>query len=315
MFRSNCVRFTAYPVLSAPSILALPKVRCVSMRIAVVGCVHGNLSVAYAAVARVSPTPDLVIMCGDVQACRTPHDLLSMSVPVKYRRMGDFHKFHSGERRAPVLTLIVGGNHEASGFMSQFENGGWIAENMYYLGNCGLVKVGDLVVCGLSGVYYAPHAQLPRFEAAQFANNYLETCDSDAKFSAYHVRAHDVEELAKLPPRLVDVMVTHDWPAGIERYGKLNRLLKQKPFFREDIKNRELGNPLTFALLNALKPQWWFAAHLHVKYTAKYKNTRFLALDKVMRGRHFLEVVDVEPRKREDAVLDGVVNLSPHSTV
>lgn len=43
-------------------------------------------------------------------------------------------RYYAGERVAPVLTVVVGGNHEASGFMQELPYGGWLAPNIYYLG-------------------------------------------------------------------------------------------------------------------------------------------------------------------------------------
>ena len=39
------------------------------------------------------------------------------------------------------MTLFVGGNHEASNFLRDLYYGGWVAENIYYLGASGVVKV------------------------------------------------------------------------------------------------------------------------------------------------------------------------------
>lgn len=50
------------------------------------------------------------------QAIRNESDLHSLAVPVKYRRLGDFHRYYSGEKVAPILTLVIGGNHEASNY-------------------------------------------------------------------------------------------------------------------------------------------------------------------------------------------------------
>lgn len=57
---------------------------------------------------------DLLIICGDFQAVRNMTDLQVMSCPPKYRELGDFHEYYSGARTAPVLTIFIGGNHEAS---------------------------------------------------------------------------------------------------------------------------------------------------------------------------------------------------------
>lgn len=50
------------------------------------------------------------------QACRNTTDLSNMACPAKYRHMNTFYKYYSGEKTAPVLTLYIGGNHEASNY-------------------------------------------------------------------------------------------------------------------------------------------------------------------------------------------------------
>lgn len=66
----------------------------------------------------------------------------------------------------------------------------------------------------------------------------------------------------------VDVFLSHDWPAGIWDFGNRERLLKVKPYFREDMQSGKLGNPPLMHLLHSIKPSYWFAAHLHVKFAA-----------------------------------------------
>lgn len=48
---------------------------------------------------------------------RNPSDLSSMACPVQYRSLGQFHRYYSGERRAPVMTIVIGGNHESSAYL------------------------------------------------------------------------------------------------------------------------------------------------------------------------------------------------------
>ena len=62
--------------------------------------------------------------------------------------------------------------------------------------------------------------------------------------------------------------MSHDWPASIERYGDLNGLLRRKSFFKADVESGKLGSPPLMGLLMNLKPEWWFAAHLHVRFAA-----------------------------------------------
>jgi lariat debranching enzyme len=64
---------------------------------------------------------------------------------------------------------------------------------------------------------------------------------------------------------------------------------------------KRLGNPMLDAILIKLKPQFWFSSHLHVKHTAEvYHNdgssTRFIALDKVLNRREFLEIIEFDSK-------------------
>lgn len=43
-------------------------------------------------------------------------------------------RYYSGEKNAPVLTVFIGGNHEASNHLQELPYGGWVAPNIYYLG-------------------------------------------------------------------------------------------------------------------------------------------------------------------------------------
>ena len=64
-----------------------------SLRIAVVGCTHGELDLLYAAIADANAADasgravDLLICCGDFQACRNEADLSCMSCPDRYLAM------------------------------------------------------------------------------------------------------------------------------------------------------------------------------------------------------------------------------------
>jgi lariat debranching enzyme len=180
-----------------------------------------------------------------------------MSVPLKYRELGDFHKYYSGEAKAPYLTIFIGGNHEASGHMRELYYGGWAAPNIYYLGAANVVRLGPLRIAGMSGIFKRFDYRKPHFEQLPFSQDELR--------SAYHVRELDVRKLLHIRSQ-VDIGLSHDWPQGIEWLGDYEALFRVKQFFREEAEAGTLGSPPAKEVLDWLRPQHWFSGHMHVKY-------------------------------------------------
>jgi lariat debranching enzyme len=214
---------------------------------------------------------DLLIVCGDFEAMRNVTDLEVMSCPAKYREMGDFHEYYSGKRVAPVLTLFIGGNHEASSHGAELFHGGWAAPNIYYLGAAGVIQVGNLRIGGLSGIYKSMDYTKAHTEKLPYYPNEIK--------SIYHVRSYDVFKLHQIEEPM-DVMLSHDWPANIEHYGDKERLFRFKPYFRSDSENGELGNPPAEGLLKKLKPRYWFSGHMHCKFEAIVQHSGENAVEK-----------------------------------
>ncbi|OIT01968.1 lariat debranching enzyme [Nicotiana attenuata] len=127
------------------------------MRIAVEGCMHGDLDNVYATLLQLQEVEnikiDLLLCCGDFQAVRNEKDLESLNVPLKYRSMNSFWKYYSGEKVAPFPTIFIGGNHEASNYLWELYYGGWAAPQIYFLGFAGVIKFGNIRIGGLSGIY------------------------------------------------------------------------------------------------------------------------------------------------------------------
>jgi len=220
---------------------------------------------------------DLVLVNGDFEAMRNESDLNSLACPPKYRHMGSFVEYYTKKRKAPYLTIIVGGNHESSNYLSELHYGGWLAENIYYLGKCGVVKVKNFRIGGISGIFKGPS-----YRKGYYENFPLD--DSDMR-SIYHVREYEILKFSLIEKPL-DIMMTHDWPNNITDFGDVAKLLKFKPHFEEEINQGTLGSPPSQFLLEKLKPALWLSAHLHTYFEAHVthpnttKTTQFLALGK-----------------------------------
>ncbi|PIO55415.1 Ser/Thr phosphatase family protein, partial [Teladorsagia circumcincta] len=240
------------------------------LRLAVAGCAHGEMDKIYEVLAEIEKEKgykfDLLICCGDYQSVRNYGDLHHMHVSEKYRSLQTFYKYYSGEKEAPILTIFVGGNHEASGYLSELPNGGWVAPKIYYMGFANVIRFAGLRIAGLSGIFNGKEFNRGHYERPPYS-------DRSEVISSYHVRNTDVWRLKQLRPadddytsvsfhcfpalyvhifsfkNPIDIMVTHDWPAGIVDYGDKQLLLRIKPFFYADIESGKLGNPSTMQLL------------------------------------------------------------------
>lgn len=263
------------------------------MIIAVQGCSHGELNKIYKRLDQIKAEsglkPEILLCCGDFQPIRDEEDLNELSCPKKYRLFRDFIHYYNGDRIAPILTIFIGGNHEAPDFLKNLYFGGWVAPNIYYLGHSGIINVNGLRIGGLSGIYKHQDYKLGYFEKRPY--------DEYTKRSSYHIREFEVEKLLLIKEPL-DIFISHDWPLNIVKYGDYESLIKKKPFLESQIRAGQLGNPATEIILKHLKPSHWFSAHMHINYSALYthengKTTSFLALDKVLPGRKYIEVIDV----------------------
>ncbi|KAK8133500.1 hypothetical protein PG984_005512 [Apiospora sp. TS-2023a] len=234
------------------------------LRVAFEGCGHGTLDAIYAATQHAAKVRgwskvDLLIIGGDFQAVRNVADITVMSVPTKYRQLGDFPKYYAGTAKAPILTLFIGGNHEAASHLWELYYGGWVAPNIYYMGAANVLRFGPLRIAGMSGIWKGYNYNRPHIERLPF--------NSDDIKSFYHVREIDVRKLLQIREQ-VDLGVSHDWPRAIERHGNEAALFREKPFFIEESRDGTLGSAAATYVLDRLRPSYWLSAHLHCKFTA-----------------------------------------------
>ncbi|MCJ1237148.1 hypothetical protein MMC14_005133 [Varicellaria rhodocarpa] len=235
-----------------------------SLRIAVEGCGHGTLNAIYSSINKSCQLNgwdgvDLLIIGGDFQAVRNSFDLNCMSVPVKFCEIGDFHEYYSGTRKAPYLTIFVGGNHEASNYLFELYYGGWVAPNIYYLGAANVVRFGPLRIASLSGIWKGYNYNKPHFERLPYGQDDIK--------SIYHVREYDVRKLLQLRTQ-VDIGISHDWPRGVEWMGDWKALFLKKDLFEADARAGTLGSLAAKYVMDRLRPPHWFSAHLHCKFPA-----------------------------------------------
>ncbi|ORZ38547.1 lariat debranching enzyme, C-terminal domain-domain-containing protein [Catenaria anguillulae PL171] len=152
------------------------------------------------------------------------------------------------------------GNHESSAFMWELYHGGWLAENIYFLGWANVVKVGGVTIGGVSGIW-GSKKDYPRghYEVAPYRPSDLR--------SIYYYRRHETEQLS-LYPNPIDLFLSHDWPRNITHYGDKAKLFKIRPDFQKSINEDHFGARSLEHLLHHLRPTHWFAGHMHVEFAA-----------------------------------------------
>jgi len=260
----------------------------------VVGCLHGEFDLLYETVRKIEKTGnvviDLILVNGDFQCLRSEIDMEAMVCPPKYKVMGDFKKYWDGTKKAPYLTIFVGGNHEASNYLFELYYGGWVAENIYYLGKSGVIEVAGFRIAGTSGIYNEKDYRKGYYETLPF--------NEKGKRSIYHVREYEALKLSLIEGK-IDIMMSHDWPSTAIKQGNYRSLSIYKPCYEEQIQKSQIGNSMTGYLINKLKPSIWLSGHMHVYYKVTVKHdagaqTEFLAFDKAIPGRIWFKPLRLE---------------------
>jgi lariat debranching enzyme len=164
--------------------------------------------------------------------------------------------------------------------------GGWAAPNIYFLGYSGVVNYGGLRIGGFSGIFKGYDFKKGHFEVPPYTQDTIK--------SAFHVREYELYKLSLLRQPL-DVIISHDWP-NITSYGNAKKLYSNSGW-KEQIERGELGCNHYTKLLKFLKPTYWLSGHMHCWFDADVphqdgSSTRFIALDKVLPDRPFLDVLD-----------------------
>jgi lariat debranching enzyme len=221
-----------------------------------VGDIHGHWEIVahHAAAARkIYGRLDGVISVGDAQAFRNETEVRGLHCPPKYRTIGDFPRALTGEINIGAPVWFIGGNHEPWPALDAAGAGEW-APGVTFLGRAGVTEILGLNVAFLSGIYS------PRVSEGSAQGRV------SVKERTYWVREElDLVAGTEAP---VDVLITHDWPAGIgtDRQGSAT------------------GHPDVARLTTTLRPEIHLCGHMHHRLTADLEGVRVDALGHIRSG-------------------------------
>lgn len=96
-----------------------------------------------------------------------------------------------------------------------------------------------------------------------------------------------------------DIALSHDWPKDIALFGNQQELFKIKPYFQKEVHAGTLGSAAMQRFMLTAQPNYWFSAHMHVKYPALYPHpnnifTHFLSLDKCLGQRSCIQLLQFD---------------------
>ena len=261
-----------------------------TLNIIVTGCIHGCMDKMYKDIQDFEKEKkikiDLVLCTGDFECMRNEKDLEFLSCPEKYREMGNFHQYYNSKVHSPYLTIFIGGNHEASNYLEENYYGGYVAENIYYLGRSGVINVKGIRIAGISGI----------FNKFDYFRGHFENDENDIKGdkkSIFHLREFEVAKMSYIKSH-IDIFMTHDWPTNLINEKDKNKIFKLRPHFKEEIKAGTLGSFPGEFLLQYLKPNYFICGHMHFYYTTEINDTEIFAFDKCLNKRHYFDFIEVK---------------------
>ncbi len=190
-------------------------------------------------------TIDAILQVGDFETVRTAHDFIAYFAPQKYHRISDFASYASGEKQAPYLTLFIGGNHEAWSVLAPYNDGGFIAKNIYYLGRAGRFNFRDVSIGGITGVYSPKQYDTP--------------LSSEPEYNWKFYRRENIEHLLKNP---VNILLIHDWVTPIDSINS------STPIDALPKKMTHNAPSPTKNLIESTQPSHVFMGHMHHHHIA-----------------------------------------------
>lgn len=267
---------------------------------AAVGDVHGNiytmLGLQESWSLRHKKNISFVLQVGDFEAHRHSEDLLSMDAPTKYKKLGDFADFYTKKALFPYPLWFIGGNHESYGWLDMFDRGKEIAPNFNYLGRVNSIKLAGLKIVGVSGIYkpdlFESNKRPSAREIDRYSNKkYISFLESEIERAIDYDRA--------------DILLLHDWPAGIISTEAL-QLFQQR---YSNARYQEIGNKYARLLVETLQPKLVLCGHLHFKYRYSWSRSpgitsKICCLANVQQGKDSLAVFCLTPESEIIEVAD-----------
>lgn len=95
------------------------------------------------------------------------------------------------------------------------------------MGFAGCIRVGDIRIGGLSGIFKPDDYECGFYERQPFNDSHSR--------SIYHVRRYNIYRLLQLTGPM-DIFMSHDWPRGIAYYGNHQQLTTWKPFLLREVR-------------------------------------------------------------------------------
>ena len=256
---------------------------------AAVGDVHGEIRamewLLHDAQKRHSVEFSFVLQVGDFEPHRHEQDLASMAAPAKYRKIGDFPKYVTGEYKLAWPVFFIGGNHEPYAFLDMFPFGGEIAPGFTYFGRTGELEIAGVKVAGLSGIHHP----------SIFEEGRPPISEIDHRSNKDYIGFTEDDVIAALDFNTPDVLLLHDWPEGLVDEEDIPTLRSQAP----QIENfNEVGNPIARELVDYLKPQLVLCGHVHLSHRSVIRHedkaeSTIVCLAKVAHNPNAVSVFEV----------------------